>query len=152
MTRIKLTYMQTRAAFAGLALAMTLAVLASCGTLGVRNPVATAQTPEQKAYALVELYRVAVEEAADIAEAPTTPRSVISVLQQAEKIATPLALELKAAAQAYGNAEEALKLLPKDAGLIDKAAIALKGLNDAWREGAAPMQALIAAVKQWKEG
>lgn len=135
-----------------LAAILLVLAIAACASLGLRNPVATAQTLEQKAFALVETYRVAAETAADIVENPATPDVVVKYLADGDNVATPLAKTLKAAAQTYGDAEEALAKLPNDAGLLEKLRIAAVALQSAWARGAPPMQALIAAVNQVRAG
>jgi hypothetical protein len=125
--------------------------LPACSAIGVKNPVATAQTLEQKAFALHGLYVIAEEEAADIVEQATTPKSVTTVIKQVTLISHPLAAELRDAAQGYGDVEEDLAALPSDATLTAKASAALANLQTVWARAAPPMQALISAVEQFKE-
>lgn len=125
--------------------------LAACQSLGIANPVGTAQTVEQKAFALYGTYVIAEEEAADIVELAETPDVVKSVIRQTVVIAHPLAGSLRAAAESYGDVKDDLDALPNDAGLIAKATAALGNLEVIWQRAGPPMQALIGAVTQFKQ-
>ena len=78
-----------------LSLLMALSVfLAGCeGT----NPVAVAQTPEQKADAMYATFVLFEERAADLAAKPGTPQSVINALARADRVVKPIMDNLQAA-------------------------------------------------------
>lgn len=68
---------------------VALTVLAGCKTLTA--PVETAQTPEQKAYALYGTFVVFEELAAAIVKDPVTPVSVKEAIKTADNTAQPVA-------------------------------------------------------------
>ena len=79
-----------------LALACALTVTPACASLQlgatrIENPIAAAQTLDQRAYALLHGYAAIVEEATDIVADPATPQAFKRALGQAERVATPAA-------------------------------------------------------------
>jgi len=55
------------------------------------NPIAAAETDEQRAYATYGMYVIFIEKAADLVENPNTPRDVKLALIHAEETASPIA-------------------------------------------------------------
>ncbi len=92
-----------------LALACALTITPACAALQlaqtrIENPVAAAQTIDQRAYALLHAYAAIVEEATDIVADPATPLAFKRALGQAERAATPAAETLHVAVTAYMRA------------------------------------------------
>jgi len=92
-----------------LALACALAVTPACaslqlGSTRIENPIAAAETLDQRAYALLASYAAVVEEATDIVRDPTAPLAFKRALGQAERAATPAAETLEIAIAAYVQA------------------------------------------------
>ncbi len=81
----------------------------SCATLG-RSPVGTAETPQQKAYALYGSFVVLEEAAANFVTGPFATEEGIRVIKQADAIAKPAADLLHDSAKAYADAEVFIKL------------------------------------------
>src|SRR5262245_47650483 len=89
-----------------LALACALTLTPACAALelgGTRfeNPVAAAQTLDQRAYALLSSYAAILEEATDVVADPQTPIGVKRALGRAEAAATPAAHTLEIAVATY---------------------------------------------------
>ncbi len=90
-----------------LACALTLAPACAALQLGetrLENPIAAAQTIDQRAYALLHAYAAIVEEATDIVADPVAPMAFKRALGQAERAATPAAETLQIAVAAYMRA------------------------------------------------
>jgi hypothetical protein len=92
-----------------LALACALTFTPACAALQlgqtrIENPIAAAQTIDQRAYALLHSYAAIVEEATDIVADPVTPLAFKRALGQAERAATPAAETLQIAVTAYMRA------------------------------------------------
>ncbi len=92
-----------------IALALALAATPACasiraGQTEIVNPVAAANTLDQRAYALLHSYAAIIEEATDIVRDPNAPMAFKRALGQAERIATPSAETLEIAIAAYVNA------------------------------------------------
>lgn len=92
-----------------LALACALTLTPACAALQlgqtrIENPLAAAQTIDQRAYALLHSYASIVEEATDIVADPATPPAFKRALGQAERAATPSAETLHIAVTAYMRA------------------------------------------------
>ncbi len=92
-----------------LALACALTLTPACaslqlGSTRIENPLAAAQSVDQRAYALLHAYAAIVEEATDIAADPATPAVFRRALGQAEQVATPAAETLHVAVTAYMRA------------------------------------------------
>ena len=107
-----------------LALACALTLTPACaalqlGTTRIENPIAAAQTIDQRAYALLHSYAAIVEEATDIVSAPATPHAFKRTLGQAERAATPATETLQIAVTAYVHEKVRLRRvvssLPQDA-------------------------------------
>jgi hypothetical protein len=78
-----------------LTLLMTASIfLAGCSGY---NPVAVAETPEQKADAVYATFVIFEERAADLAAKPGTPQSVINSLARADRVVKPIMDNLQAA-------------------------------------------------------
>ena len=78
-----------------LTLLMTFSVFLS-GCVGY-NPVAVAETPEQKADAVYATFVIFEERAADLAARPGTPQGVINSLARADRVVKPIMDSLQAA-------------------------------------------------------
>jgi hypothetical protein len=92
-----------------LALACALTFTPACASLQLgqtrlENPLAAAQTIDQRAYALLHAYAAIVEEATDIVADPAAPLAFKRALGQAERAATPAAETLQIAVTAYMRA------------------------------------------------
>jgi len=92
-----------------LALACALTLTPACAALQlgqtrIENPIAAAQTIDQRAYALLHSYAAIVEEATDIVADPATPLAFKRALGQAERAATLAAETLQIAVTAYMRA------------------------------------------------
>lgn len=61
------------------------------------QPVETAQTVEQKAFAVYSEYAIAASKAANVAEDPATPQAVRKAILSGLKLTAPVAKGLKAA-------------------------------------------------------
>jgi hypothetical protein len=122
-------------------LMLWLFALAGCQTA---NPIAAAETPEQRAFAAYGTFVILQETAADLAEDPAIPRGAKLRIIQAEERAKPVADSLLDAYTAF--------LIVKaefDAGETSEQrfAIASKELND-WVTDLAPlMNELIRNIK-----
>ena len=78
-----------------LTLLMTCSIfLSGCGSW---NPVAVAETPEQKADAVYATFVIFEERAADLAARPGTPQSVINSLARADRVVKPIMDSLQTA-------------------------------------------------------
>lgn len=85
--------------FALLVAPLMLAVLVTgCARL---NPIAAAETPAQKAYAISASYNVLLESAADVVEDTTAPMELRRAVQQTELRTTPVIESLEASFAAY---------------------------------------------------
>jgi hypothetical protein len=95
--------------FHALALACALTLAPACATLhlNVPNPVAAAQTDDQRAYAVIESYGALVEAATVIIRDPSVPIEAKRVIGRAEAAATPSVQTLEIAFSAYLRAREA---------------------------------------------
>lgn len=120
------------------ALAAAFTLVPACAALPIASPVAAAPTPELKAYAALESYRAALEEAADLAARPETPRALITALAVAERTATPAAEALYRALVAHLAAQAALA---RDPMAAEAAALAAIRLNGALQAASGPLTA-----------
>ena len=139
------------------ALACALTLTPACASLQLgqtrlENPVAAAQTLDQRAYALLHTYAAIVEEATDIVRDPATPLAFKRALGQAERVATPATETLQIAVTAYMLARadfEATSGASQTA--IERAATALsiaaRRLNDAVVAAQAPVSELEGLVR-----
>lgn len=90
------------------------ALLTLAGCQHTREAYQAADTPDEYAYVMTEQYSSLLEEAADLAEKATTPRSAVTAMQAAERQATPAVKRLKELRDAYlairsADNEEALQ-------------------------------------------
>lgn len=140
-----------------LALACALTFTPACAALQlgqtrIENPIAAAQTIDQRAYALLHSYAAIVEEATDIVADPATPPAFSRALGQAERLATPAAETLQIAVAAYIRARadfDAASTANQTA--IQRAATALsvaaRRLNEAVAAAQAPIAELDGLVR-----
>ena len=108
------------------------------------NPIAAAETPEQKAFATYGTFVIFSEKAADLAEQPNIPRNVKLGLINAEERAKPIADSLLNA-----WAEFLIVKAEFDAGETtqERLVIASNSLND-WLTQLAPLfKELVRSVK-----
>lgn len=75
--------------------ALFLVAVAGCGL--VNNPLAVAETPDQKVYAILATYNVVLESAADIVEDESLPLDLRVTVQEVEAQTTPVIDGLDAA-------------------------------------------------------
>lgn len=142
-------------AITSLAFACLLSLTPACASLRappLPNPVAAAQTLDQRAYALLHTYAAVIEEATDIVRDPNTPLAFSRVLGQAERIATPAAEALEIAIAGYLRARadfEAARGETQPA--VERAALALsiasQRLNQAIVAAEAPVAELQHLVR-----
>ncbi|MCX7359741.1 MAG: hypothetical protein NT015_16585 [Alphaproteobacteria bacterium] len=138
-----------------LACALTLAPACSALQLGqtrIENPVAAAQTIDQRAYALLHSYAAIVEEATDIVADPTAPIAFKRALGQAERVATPAAETLQVAVSAYIRARADFDAVSgANQTTVQRAATALsvaaRRLNEAVSAAQAPIAELEGLVR-----
>lgn len=125
-----------------LTLVMTCSIFLS-GCAGY-NPVAVAETPEQKADAVYATFVIFEERAADLAAKPGTPQGIINSLARADRVVKPIMDNLQAAVS------EVAKVRADIAAGGDSTAdmLVVVTLNlEKWLIEAAPaLQALIDAV------
>lgn len=140
-----------------LALALALAATPGCASLQlgqtrIENPVAAAQTLDQRAYALIHTYAAVLEEATDVIADPATPRMVKDPLVRAERIATPAIETLGIAAGAYVRARADFEAASDDSQpVLQRAAVALQAaarrLSEASMAAEAPVAELQALLR-----
>lgn len=130
--------------------AVLLLVTPACASIrapDIPNPIAVAQTNDQRALAVIETYAALVEEAADVVANPQTPAPVRRALAQAEAAATPAVDILRIAVTGYLRAQADLEAMRgKERTSVERAsaALAVAGvrLADALTQARAPMAAL----------
>lgn len=135
------------------ALACALAFTPACAALQlgqtrIENPLAAAQTIDQRAYALLHAYAAVVEEATDIVRDPAAPLAFKRALGQAERVATPAAETLQIAITAYVRARadfEASSGASQSA--IERAATALSIAAHRLNQAVAAAQAPVAELE-----
>lgn len=140
-----------------LALACALTLTPACAALQfgqtrIENPIAAAQTVDQRAYALLHSYAAIVEKATDIVADPATPLAFKRALGQAERAATPAAETLQIAVSAYMRARaEFDAAATANQTTIQRAATALsiaaRHLNEAVAAAQAPIAELEGLVR-----
>ncbi|MEQ1812157.1 MAG: hypothetical protein ABL889_19675 [Terricaulis sp.] len=140
-----------------LALACALTLTPACASLQVgqtriENPIAAAQTIDQRAYALLHAYAAVVEEATDIVADTATPLAFKRALRRAEQAATPAAETLQIAVTAYMRARADFDAASgANQPAIQRAATALsvaaRRLNEALAAAQAPIAELEGLVR-----
>lgn len=140
-----------------LALACALTLTPACAALQlgqtrIENPIAVAQTIDQRAYALLHSYAAIVEEATDIVADPATPLAFKRALGQAERAATPAAETLHVAVTAYMRARADFEASSNaNQSTLQRAATALsvaaRHLNEAVVAAQAPIAELEGLVR-----
>lgn len=140
-----------------LALACALTFTPACASLQlggteIENPIAAAQTIDQRAYALLHAYAAIVEEATDVVADPATPLAFKRTLGRAEQAATPAAETLQIAVTAYVRARADFDAASgANQTTIQRAATALsvaaRHLNDALAVAQAPIAELEGLVR-----
>lgn len=140
-----------------LALACALTLTPACAALQlgqtrIENPIAAAQTIDQRAYALLHAYAAVVEEATDIVVDPATPLAFKRALGQAERAATPAVETLQIAVSAYVRARADFDAASgASQTTIQRTATALsiaaRHLNDAVAAAQAPIAELEGLVR-----
>lgn len=140
-----------------LALACALTVTPACASLQLgqtrlENPIAAAQTLDQRAYALLHAYAAVVEEATDVIADPATPLPFKRALGQAERAATPAVETLQITVTAYLRARADFEaasgasqpVLQRTATALS---IAARRLNEAVAAAQAPISELEGLVR-----
>ena len=140
-----------------LALACALTLTPACASLQLgptrfENPIAAAQTLDQRAYALLHAYAAIVEEATDIVADPAAPLPFKRALGQAERASTPAVETLQIAVSAYLRARADFDAASgANQSTIERAATALsvaaRRLNEAVRAAQAPIAELEGLVR-----
>lgn len=90
---------------AAMVLIVATAAMSACGSL---NPLARAQTVEQKAYAAYGQFLIVEEQAAAIVQEPSVPASAKQAVARADAVAKPVADKLLAAVLAVGQVRDDL--------------------------------------------
>lgn len=95
--------------FRALALACALTLTPACAALHLTapNPIAAAQTTDQRAYALIQSYGALIETATTVVRDPSVPMEVKRAIGRAEAAATPSVQTLEIAFSAYLRAHAA---------------------------------------------
>ncbi len=88
---------------AAMVLIVATAAMSACGSL---NPLARAQTVEQKAYAAYGQFLIVEEQAAAIVQEPSVPASAKQAVARADAVAKPVADKLLAAVLAVGQVRD----------------------------------------------
>ncbi|HTU58307.1 MAG TPA: hypothetical protein VMF89_07735 [Polyangiales bacterium] len=140
-----------------LAVACALTLTPACaslqlGSTRIENPIAAAQSIDQRAYALLHAYAAVVEEATDIVADPATPLAFKRALGRAEHAATPAAETLQVAVTAYMRARADFNAASgANQTTIQRAATALsvaaRHLNEALAAAEAPIAELEGLVR-----
>ncbi|MGD9815103.1 MAG: hypothetical protein AB7Q23_02135 [Hyphomonadaceae bacterium] len=141
------------------ALALAFAATPACAALAppdLPNPLAAAQSLDQRAYALLHAYAAVVEEAADIAADPAAPIAFKRLLGEAERVATPSVELLQTAITAYLRARADFEAASgASQTTLDRAAIAfavaMRRLNEAIEAAQAPIAELSGLVRARRE-
>ncbi|MGD9981689.1 MAG: hypothetical protein AB7H66_15360 [Hyphomonadaceae bacterium] len=141
--------------FRTVALTCALALTPACAAFGparIENPIAAAQTIDQRAYALLHAYAAVVEEATDIVADPAAPLALKRALGQAERAATPAVETLQIAVVAYLRARSDFEAASGASQTgIERAATALsitaRRLNEALAAAQAPIAELEGLVR-----
>lgn len=140
-----------------IALACALTFTPACvslpfGGTRIENPIAAANTLDQRAYALLHSYAAVVEEATDIVRDPAAPLAFKRALGQAERVATPAAETLQIAVVAYVSARLDFEAASGESqSTLERAATALtiaaRRLNEAIDAAQAPITELEELVR-----
>lgn len=120
-------------------------VIAACAN----NPVATAKTPEQKAFAVYGEFVVFEEAGAKIASDPSTTASVLTALKTADARAKPVMDSTLAAALEVVSVE---KQIAAGSTTADKLVIATANLQSWVDQGTPLVNNLVSAVKGASSG
>ena len=123
---------------------LLLFAVAGCATI---EPVRTAETPEQKAFALHGTYVIYKEVAADLAEDPDTPDAAVEAFVRLVDVGDPAAVLLQEAAKQLELARARLRDI-EDQTAIDEFTVALQVFNERWGDAQPKLQGLIDAVKE----
>lgn len=118
--------------------------LSACATI---NPIGTAQTAEQKAYAAYGTFVVFEEEAAKLVQSSEVPPDVKENLKRADAVAKPAADALVAAARQVLMVR---KQLESGATTDDKLRLAIENLNRWYFDTLPKIQALVTLVEKEK--
>ena len=135
-------------------LACALAATPACASLNTpkfENPVAAAQTADQKAYALLASYAAVLEEATGIVRDPSLLAVAKRALIRAESVATPAAETLRIAFVGYLRARADYEAIGNDRPKTEKAAaslaIAAARLDEALTAARGPFAAFAALTQ-----
>ena len=138
-----------------LLLALALSAIPACAALQTpkfENPVAAAQTADQKAYALLASYAAVLEEATDIVADPALPAAFKRSLIRAEAVATPAAETLRIAFVGYLRARADYEAVTSDRPKAERAAAALAiaavRLDEALTAARGPFSAFAALTQR----
>ena len=119
-------------------------LLVGCNTL---EPIQTAETPEQKAFALYADYVIYKEIGADLAEDPDTPDQFVLALAAAVQVGDPAAELLREVADQVTIARARLRAIPNQE-TEDELIVALQVFNENWVDAQPKLFAVIDAVKE----
>ena len=109
------------------------------------NPIAAAETPEQRAYAIYGTFVIFSEKAADLAENAALPRSVRLGLVEAEEDARPVVDSMLEVLEEYETIRAQV-----DAGETGEERFVIVASNlNSWVDRVAPLvEGLVTAVKE----
>lgn len=127
--------------FAAALLVVASAAITACGTL---NPVARAQTVEQKAYAVYGQFVVVEEQAAALVQEASVPASAKQAIARADAVAKPVADKLLAATLAV---EQVRDDIAAGKSTEEKLVIATANLQKWYAEVVPLIRDLASAVK-----
>jgi hypothetical protein len=148
-----------RLPFRVFALACALALTPACAALhfNAPNPIAAAQTNDQRAYALIESYGALVETATIIVRDPSIPIEAKRALGRAEAAATPAVQTLEIAFSAYlrSRAEYEAASRSDDSAMtraVNALNVAARALGQALARAQAPVAELQALINTQRGG
>ncbi len=133
-----------------LALACALTLTPACAALHLNapNPIAAAQTDDQRAYAVIESYGALVETASVIVRDPSVPIEAKRAIGRAEAAATPSVQTLEIAFSAYLRARAAYDATSRsDDAARTRALNVLNAASQALGQAIARAQAPVAELQ-----
>lgn len=133
-----------------IALACALAFTPACAALHLNapNPIAAAQTDDQRAYALIQSYAALIEAATAIIRDPAVPLEAKRAIGRAEAAATPSVQTLEIAFSAYLRARTAYEAASGgDDSTLARALNALNAATQALGQAIARAQAPVSELQ-----
>lgn len=106
--------------------------MAVAGCSGVKRAFDAANSLDETAYVIAELYSVTLSEAAELAVDPAVPPAVVDRMREVRNRTTPLVLQLRAMSEAYVSVRTADNAEALQQA-IDRAALAVAEFLDVVR-------------------